>query len=249
MEKKLVRIPFDLVMAKKITNGEVEGRIVTRSGQNVRILCFDRKDEYRPIIALVMDDNIETVYAMYKSGLNSSSKQERNDLMLEVPEYPVFKEGDILYSVYGPFIYNGIYNAEKHGYGAYCGINSMGILQITGDGYLEDGNSKWTTKDVRYATEDESQKLSEELEKCKLPIAKEYLRRFFDIEVITGFITQCEFTTGQPVLGKDDNGQWRYDMFSHYQPQLKGKYICIGRSYSECLPYNYQTMHLIGTTV
>ena len=46
METKYVRVPFDVEMAKKITNGEVEGRVVTRDGRSVRILCFDRKGNH-----------------------------------------------------------------------------------------------------------------------------------------------------------------------------------------------------------
>ena len=37
------RIPFDLELAKKITNKEVEGQIVTRNGLKARIVCFDFK--------------------------------------------------------------------------------------------------------------------------------------------------------------------------------------------------------------
>ena len=35
METKYVRVPFDIEMAKKITNGKVEGRVVTRDGRSV----------------------------------------------------------------------------------------------------------------------------------------------------------------------------------------------------------------------
>lgn len=42
---------FDYYAAK---NGK---RVMTRDGRNVRIVCFDRKDEIRPIIALVANKN------------------------------------------------------------------------------------------------------------------------------------------------------------------------------------------------
>lgn len=43
IEKKTVtRYKFDISLAKKIQNKEIEGKIVTRDGRNVRILCFDR---------------------------------------------------------------------------------------------------------------------------------------------------------------------------------------------------------------
>lgn len=53
MEQKLVKVPFDVELAKRIQSGECEGRIVTRDGENVRILCFDRKGTELPIVALV----------------------------------------------------------------------------------------------------------------------------------------------------------------------------------------------------
>lgn len=38
METKII-IPFDVELAKKITNGEVDGKVVTRDGQSVRIVA------------------------------------------------------------------------------------------------------------------------------------------------------------------------------------------------------------------
>lgn len=57
METNLVRVPFNVEMAKKIQAGEVDGKIVTRDGRNVRVVCWDRKDVDYPIIALI--DNAE----------------------------------------------------------------------------------------------------------------------------------------------------------------------------------------------
>ena len=43
MEQKLVRAPFNIDMAKKITEKSVKGRIVTRDGRNARIACWNYK--------------------------------------------------------------------------------------------------------------------------------------------------------------------------------------------------------------
>lgn len=43
MGTKMIKIPFDIELAKKITNGEVEGKVVTRDSKSVRIICFDQK--------------------------------------------------------------------------------------------------------------------------------------------------------------------------------------------------------------
>ena len=59
---------------------------------------------------------------------------------------------------------------------------------------------------------------------------------------------ECEFETGQPVIGIAGNGEWRYDLFSHFKPEYRnGNFVCSARSYSKCLPYNEQTAHLVGT--
>lgn len=189
MEKKLVRVPFDLEMAKRITSGEVEGRIVTRRGDNARIIHFDAKNKCCIIALIDYGDGDEIPESYTQRGFYTADENQEFecDLVIEVPEYHAFKEGDILFSVYGPFIYNGKYN-DKHGYGAYCSINSMGILNITGDGYIKEGNSNWTTKEVRYATEAERQELFQALQKCTEYKAKEYLR-FFPIS--------------KPALGKE----------------------------------------------
>lgn len=53
------------------------------------------------------------------------------------------------------------------------------------------------------------------------------------------------------VLVRDTNEDvWRTSIFSH---QVKGRYSCypfwcVGNSYSQCIPYNDDTEHLLGTT-
>ena len=101
METKYVRVPFDIEMAKKITNGEVEGRVVTRDGRSVRILCFDRKGK-SPIITLVLVDGNEEGFTPYLlDGRLKPEKEDRFDLMLEIPEYMTYKDRDILISADG----------------------------------------------------------------------------------------------------------------------------------------------------
>lgn len=53
MEKKFKKIPFDLNLAKAITAGKMEGRIVTNWANPVRILCFDKTGSNTPIVALL----------------------------------------------------------------------------------------------------------------------------------------------------------------------------------------------------
>ena len=88
MEKTYKRVPFDIELAKKIQSGEVEGRIVTVDGNNVRILCYDAKTltENR-IIALVSVCGCEYVGIYFIDG-RCYDKEERvvSNIVIELPE-------------------------------------------------------------------------------------------------------------------------------------------------------------------
>lgn len=88
------RVPFNLELAKKITNVEVKGHIVTRDGRQARIICFDRKenedifDPPKNIIALVENkDGSEGVLAFRNTGMILLNEETDYDLHLEVPTY------------------------------------------------------------------------------------------------------------------------------------------------------------------
>ena len=57
METKYITIPFDVERAKRIQDKEELGKIVTRDGRSVRIVCWDMKNDEYPIIALI--DNVD----------------------------------------------------------------------------------------------------------------------------------------------------------------------------------------------
>lgn len=82
-------IPFNLKIAKKIQIGEKQGKIKTRNGYNVRIICWDRKKVVYPIIGLVEDiDGYECVKSYTESGNFEyySLHKDPRDLVLEVPD-------------------------------------------------------------------------------------------------------------------------------------------------------------------
>ena len=89
MEKTYKRVPFDIELAKKIQSGEVEGRIVTREGAAVRIICFDAKRIYaeKDIIALVEDDDFNESIGRYRANGELMGKTcEDDDFVIELPE-------------------------------------------------------------------------------------------------------------------------------------------------------------------
>lgn len=181
MEKKYVKVPFDVEMAKKITEKSVEGRIVTRCGFTARVICWDRFGRDNPLVVLFNNEKDEVVICYNNDGVFSTVKKEDAlDLMLEIPEYMTFKDGDVI---------------------AYDDNDSIVILKgepIVGDDdfvsfnfyvdmYRSDLNfySKKVSlcvDDARKATPEEIEKLKNRLEKDDRQEAKECLKRFFGIE-------------------------------------------------------------------
>lgn len=82
------RIPFDLELAKKITNKEVNGRIVDGNGKELRIIYFDKMGTY-PIVALAkMPDGEEDVCTYTVNGQDSVlSFKSKLNLHIEIPTY------------------------------------------------------------------------------------------------------------------------------------------------------------------
>lgn len=88
METKEITIPFDLERAKRITNGEEEGKIITGDGRKARIICWDAKVEQGyPIGALISEGNIEVIKFYRTNGdYNSAPSNEYAKLKLSVPD-------------------------------------------------------------------------------------------------------------------------------------------------------------------
>ena len=181
-EEKMVRIPFDINMAKGISSGFTEGRIITRDGHNVRIICWNAKTKY-PIIALrEVNNKLEMLLTLYKNGtfMPFLSEPTDNDLFLEVPEYASFKDGDIIVLNSGDIIIvmNGPrFIAGTYGYRFYCILNRLGVLQFSKDKvneatYMEACGS-------RKATDPERKKLFDALKASKSKKAKKIIERFF----------------------------------------------------------------------
>lgn len=84
------RVPFNLELAKKITNKEAKGRIVTRDGLQARIICYDKSgaQSIYPIVALVqVEPDDEQTYTFTNEGFFSAGNKFCRDLFLEVPTY------------------------------------------------------------------------------------------------------------------------------------------------------------------
>lgn len=187
MEHRYLKVPFKVELAKRIANGKLDGKIITRDGKDVRILCFDRKtggDSH--IVALVgIEEEIETYMLdgmWMKAGVNSL------DLMLEVPEYITFKDGDIVKLSNENYtwisVIKNIYltTDDRKGQLFYFTNDYVSMLINDGDGDVDIDTYSDAGIYVENATEEEKQQLINALKASKEPKAKEYLKRFFGVE-------------------------------------------------------------------
>ena len=239
METKYVRVPFEVELAKKITNGECDGRIVTRDGRNARIVCWDRKSSsVYNIVALLYETEIELIFTYAVNGCEVVDRESDNDLMLEIPEYMTFKDGDVI-----------AYDDAKDVFfiiGSKCSMTDENphyhVKYEKGCITFGTEDSFCRLKGSRLATEEERYKIIEALKTSKNPKARKCLK-ILGIEVKQEF----EFKPFDKVLGRGcETDRWRADLFSHMNET--GEFICIGYVWEECIPYNEQTAHLLGTT-
>lgn len=243
MEQKLVRVPFDLELAKRITNKEIEGRIVTRDGRSARIICWDKIDNKNyHIVALVKDNKDDLEYSCFYTDngkYTTITDISNSDLMLEIPEYLTFKDGDIYKTGIGSIaIYNANYNAACNNTPFYVGFrfkdNSLSFHKEGSDcgfGSLEECSLN--------VTESDKQKFIDALKAGKEPKAKEYLKRFFGIEEKP----ECKFKPFDKVLVKDnEDEEWHISFFAREivdgSDGLPYKYECsIGALWNYCIPF------------
>ncbi len=86
-QTRFKRVPFNLELAKKITNHYLKGRVVTRDGHMARIICFNKEGDF-PIVGLVKNFlGVERPYTYNKEGKEFDSCMSLLDLYLEVPTY------------------------------------------------------------------------------------------------------------------------------------------------------------------
>lgn len=244
METKYVRVPFEVELAKKITEKSVDGKIVTRDGRSARIICWDFSNIQNIVSAISQEDGVENVSSNFNDGTCCLSSKCDEDLFIEIPEYMTFKDGDVL--TYRPnrdrwciFIYKGDDCGLIHNYVTYdCDSSGNNILTF--------GKSSYTSTLCEQSTESEKQSLIEVLKASKEPKAKEYLKRFFCIEQEK---PKFEFNPFDKVLVRDNYSEkWSINFFSYMKNEDEYIYCCLSQCWKQCVPYNEQTAHLLGTT-
>lgn len=253
METKMIIIPFEVEKAKKIQAGEEPGKITIRAGRRVRIVCWDMNEEGYPIVGIITNDNgKEWVTRFTKAGeYYFEGGENMCDLVLQVPEWTQFKDGDILACE----IHNGPDDYCKWFTILREKIETMeDALRFTSyvsydydfpgcETRLEYDDNVDFSGSVRFATDEEKQGFIVALKASTDPRAKEYLKRFFGIEEKQ----EQKFEFLQPVLVRDGNGDsWKYGEFIFERAGVY--YVNGGIGWYSCIPYNERTKHLLGTT-
>lgn len=238
MEYKMVTIPFDLETAKKINTGERVGEIVTEKGRNRAEIVYDDNSLICPLLVVIHSISVS---ADWFSATGKAFSSE-NRLLLEVPEYTTFKDGDVLSSKDGSYIF--ILNTHgEYLTSFYASLAAGKSLNISDNLAAHENHIEC----YRLATDSEKQKMIKALKKSKNPKAKEYLKRFFGIEERTKY----EFKPFDKVLAKyyeDDN--WEASLFIRTITNDQDgeiKYECLnGTVYVYCIPFEGNE-YLLGT--
>ena len=97
-QTRFKKVPFDIELAKKITNKEVKGRIVTKDGLQARIVCFDFKyfGRINSLVVLVDCGDQEIALAYNDKG---KEKDNRDRYYLHIEVYTYYRD----YSNFKPF--------------------------------------------------------------------------------------------------------------------------------------------------
>lgn len=230
MEHKMVIIPFDLETAKRIREGKISGRIVTEKGRDRAEIVYEDNLSNCPLLVVIHSISVS---ADWFSATGKALSSE-NRLLLEVPEYITFKDGEVLSNEDGSFIF--ILNIH----GKY--LTSFYASLAAGAGLNISGNFAACNNEIeryRLATDSEKQRMINALKASKNPKAKEYLKRFFGIEEEPKY----EFKPFDKVLvRKEGNKKWNISLFAREIVDdyngLPYKYECSnGTLWDYCIPF------------
>ena len=148
------------------------------------------------------------------------------------------KDGDVLTTSSGAFIYNGN-NGGGSCPGCYCGINTLGRFKTGSE-------THWTGKAVFPATKEQRNAMMKAMNDAgyEWDAEKKELKKLvepkFDPKTLQPF---------DKVLVRDDRKEkWYCSFFSHMNGDVPYPYAAITACYRFCIPYNNDTKHLVGTT-
>lgn len=236
---KTVTIPFDLEMARKIHNGEMEGKIVGKCKTEYEIVKWNATGNY-PLIGVYFDkeSNVSSARSFTIHGKYMESDSDF-DLQLEIPWYLTHEDGDyvtietkeytyvLIYKFYlegttNPVHYHVFFNTtdkDLH-FNSYCD-DEMGV------------------ETIRPSTPSEIELMHELLKENGYTWNLE-TKRVEDVKKEP----EHEFKPFDHVLVRDDDEQhWICDFFSNVEEDRT--FCCVGGTWHQCIPYEGNE-HLVG---
>lgn len=172
----------------------------------------------------------------YISTIEERLGGKLNRETLEIEKQPEFKDGDIVISKSDVIVLvKRISFSKKVYFHAYMSKGDA-YIQVTEHEYYG-----YTYEIKGLATESEKQQLFDALKK-EGKAWDEEKKKIIDLP------KKCEFKPFDKVLVRDCNQKWKAGFFSHYSEGLNYPFICVGGGYGQCIPYNEETAHLLGTT-
>lgn len=161
---------------------------------------------------------------------------------LEIEKQPKqeFKDGDIVHIPAGYITEEAIFIAKVEAKGvlhSYVYMSKDSMIPLAKTSFRVFG----CLDSLRLATENEQQQLFSALE-------KKGKRWNPDTKQIEDLPKKCEFKPFDKVLARNsDAATWIATLFGFYDRVFEG-YVCIGDVFEQCIPYNEETKHLLGTT-
>lgn len=153
------------------------------------------------------------------------------------------KNGDVLATSSGPFIYNGKYDGNSCP-GCYCGINTLGRFERC---ICE---TNWTSKKVYPATKEQRDALMKAINyvgykwKAETKTFERLVKPKFDTKTLKPF--------DKVLVRFFESDCWRCEFFSHITNVHDNVYKYTTTSgnnlYDRLIPYNDDTKHLLGTS-
>ena len=222
----------------------VEGDIVsTENGMYIGIVKFTKDNHYCHVFCsindeedFVIDNNLlfsrfatenekqKLFNAIKENGYKWNDKTKTLEKLTE----PIFKDGDILAINDTVYIYNGKEELSPFPiHHAYVIADKNGLFEI---------NTSTKRYGTRFATEEEKNILFK-------AIKNNGYEWHQDTKSLVKF-----FKPFDKVLVRDDNEcVWKADFYSHYVNNVKFCHVCAGDMYTQCIPYNEEIAHLVGT--
>lgn len=227
MEKRMITKPFDLELAKKISNGERKGEIVT-IGNNYKVeLVYYNKDRgmFNTLGVIYSDGDIISDW-FSDNGMGTRGCR----LCINIPEYTAFKDGDVLSNKEGDYLFilntNGKYLTSYH-----ASWREGGYLYFDNEAANQNNIERY-----RYATEDEKRNFINDLKASEEPKAKMCLKQFFGIEIEPEYKLK---PFDKVLVRNSQDDAWNISLFAREITGVNSHgYECVhGTVWTYCIPY------------